>query len=717
MVRMRPFRDEEGFTTTSMVLSMLVTLALLFTAAQVYRVSSASAEVQDVADAAALAAEGQVAEFMIVARYCDAIVLSLTLTGAVATGLGIAALCTPVTAELSAGLIDAGRNLLRARNEFADRASAALNKLQEALPFISAACAAGVARANDGDSDGADYLGVALLVPARGETLGAGSSEEMEELLDEVDSRADEIREKAKRAEEAAEEANRSKERAFARDCGDSPDYCMYERASRLAGLSGGANPLYTSVDAWSFSVPLSRAKAYYRARLDAEAPASGSVEEQARSSLREKFYRYAIRELDEGYVYETADSFEAHFPHLPSNTEEMRHTDLYTAAVYPVTVSVPDDGGEPVRMVHAWMGCPAVQEHGVAGFASIADMEAEGLPTCPYCSFTAASMGKVAAASTSIPNGFEYHYEAVADEAFLYEKARHEAEGPSQEVKGQAGELFERLAEALEDSVGKRIEPSPPGKFGAIAFVVNVGSTPSAGRFSSGFARSGGSLGPRAAVSAATLVDEGSAEGRNVINSALDGVRANGGAAVGAAGMVLDAWGFMLGAYASGQDALKTGVEECLNALPLVGASGLGTWAAGKLESAVDGLGLQPAEVGALKPVLVNSGHVASKAEGSLAAGFLEAKSLVAAHLPSSTDLFSGVLTEVEQEALDGIEDLGDSVELASIELAGAGGVSIPIVIPLPQEARSTAASAVRGLIGRIRSTYVQISGVRVWE
>ena len=92
------FVDERGFTTTSMVLSLLITMSLLFTAAQVYRIQSASAEVQDVADASALAAQNQVAEFMIVARFCDAIVLSLTLTGVVTVGLGIAALCTPVTA-------------------------------------------------------------------------------------------------------------------------------------------------------------------------------------------------------------------------------------------------------------------------------------------------------------------------------------------------------------------------------------------------------------------------------------------------------------------------------------------------------------------------------------------------------------------------------------------------------------------------------------------
>ena len=713
---MRPFRDERGFTTTSMVISLLVTLALVFTAGQVYRVGSASAEVQDVADAAALAAENQVAEFMIVARYCDAIVLSLTLTGATLTGLGIAALCTPVTAPISKALIEAGEKVFKMRNSFADRAAKALNKLQEALPYFSAACAAAVAQANNVDSGGANYLGVALLVPSKGEHIDVGSSDRVEELLDDVDERADEIREKAERAEEAAKEANRSKERAFARDCGDNPGYCMYERASSLVGLSGGDNPLYTSVDAWSFSVALARAKAYYRARLAAEAPATWSVDEQARSSLREKFYRFAVEELSAGYVHETADSFEANFPHLPSNTSEMRATALYTDDVYPITSSAEDEE-EPARVMHAWMGCPEVQAHGVESFGSIAYMESEDLPECPVCEFRASSMGKVAAASTSIENGFEYHYEAVADEAFLYEKARREAKGPADDVKSEAGGLLEELGEALKESVGKRIEAHPPGRYGAVAFVVNAGATPAAAGFASGFARSGGSLGPRAAVSAATLVDEGTGEGRNVLNSALDGLRANGGAAVGAAGIVLDAWSWMLGAYAAGQDALMSGIRDGLNSLPLASASGLGTWAADKLESAVGGLGLQPAEIGALKPVLVNTGHVAAKDDGSILSGYLSVKSRIVAHPIGSTDLFSGVLTEVEQAAVESIEGLGDSVEIASIDLIGDGGLSIPVTVPLPPEAKAMSASAIHGLFDRIRSYYVEVSGVRVWE
>ena len=86
---------------SGMVLSLLVTRALVFSAGQAYRVGSASSEVQNVADAAALAAQNEVGEFMIVVRVCDAAVLSLSLTSLVATGLGVAALCTPASASAS----------------------------------------------------------------------------------------------------------------------------------------------------------------------------------------------------------------------------------------------------------------------------------------------------------------------------------------------------------------------------------------------------------------------------------------------------------------------------------------------------------------------------------------------------------------------------------------------------------------------------------------
>lgn len=85
------WRDEEGMTTVGVVISLLLTLALVFSSAQVYRVQSLSSKTQSVADACALAAGNVVGEFMVAVRVCDAVALSMTLTSLTSTGLGIVA--------------------------------------------------------------------------------------------------------------------------------------------------------------------------------------------------------------------------------------------------------------------------------------------------------------------------------------------------------------------------------------------------------------------------------------------------------------------------------------------------------------------------------------------------------------------------------------------------------------------------------------------------
>lgn len=711
------FHDEDGMTTTGMVLSLFITLSLVFTAAQVYRISSASAEVQDVADACALAAENQVAEFMLIARFCDAVVLSLSLTGITTCGVGVVALCVPQTAEIGIELLDTGKNLIKARDKFAKRAAKALNKIQEALPYISAACAASVAQANNADSAGSNYLGVSILVPSKGEALEIDTDDGSDNLLDSANEQKDDIKEKAKDADEAAEAANRAKERAFMRDCGDNPSYCMYERAASLAGLAGSDNPLYSSVDTWSFQVALDRAQVYYRTRWYNEAPADWSIGEQARSALRSHFYHYAVDELDAAFVHDEEGSFEAYFPHLPRNTAAMRLTRLYTDSVYPITRTVGKDGKTVTETMHAWAGCPEVQKAGTSSNGSIAYMESAGLATCPVCGFTASSMGSVASASTSIPNGFEYHYEAVADEAAVYQEARHRADSLSAEVKDSVSGIFDTLSEAIKNTAGKRISPAPPGRYGVVAFVVNAGATSAAGGFASGFVSISGSLGPRAAVSAATLLDEGSDEGRTALNSALGELREDGDAAIGAIGIVLDAWSWLLVAYSDGQGALVNAVRLGLDSLPLVSASGLGTWASDALSDVIKDIGLQPAEIGALKPVLLNSAHVAAKGSSSFASRYVAIKQRIVAHPFMSTDLFGSLLTDAEQAAIAQVSKLGDSVQIASIELFGENGPSIPVTIPLPAAVKNAGISAIQGLFSRIRSFYVETTGVRIWE
>lgn len=703
-----PFRDEAGLTTVGMVLSLLITLSLVFSAGQVCRLSAASAEIQNVADASALAAENEVAEFMIVVRVCDAVVLSLSLASLAATGLGVAALCTPATATASEALLKAGREVARARDGFAEKAAAGLNRLQRLLPFLSAANAAAVASANNGSAS--NYVALAVLAPAKGDEIVVGAAEGLNEAQEAVDDQADEMRQAADKAEEAAQRANEAKMRAFEHDCGANPTYCMYERASTLAGMTGSHNPLFRSVDAWSFSVALDRAKAYYAQRLAQETPQESSVEEQVRSVLRARFYAFAVQEVGRGYVHETADSFDALFPRLPKNTAEMRTTELYTEAAYPFGI---DEEGRTV--MHAWKGCPSAANATDRG--SIAQMEAGSYTTCEVCGFSASSMGKVAAASSSIENGFEYHYEEVAVAADEYEHARTELEPLAQEVKTQAGSLFDRVKEGLLHAGSMRIDARPPGGKGAVALVVNGGQMAAASGFESSFVHAGGVLGTRAAVSAATLVAEHSDEGSTVVSSLLDGIADHGGTLAGAGGLVLDCWSSLLSAYSDGQGALDDAVSSALDGLPLGGASGLGAWAAGALREVVAAVGLEPANLDALKPVLVNSGHVAAADDGAFSARLLSLKEQAVAHPLGSNDLFTSLVGAVEQGAVEGIQSFNGKVEIASIELLGEGGPSIPLEVSLPPAAKDAASDLVHRVADGVRSVYVGVTGVRIWE
>ena len=707
------FHDEEGFSTVGMVLALLVTLALIFSTAQVYQVNSASATIQNVADAAALAAENEVAEFYIVAQVCDAVILSLSLTGIAAYGLGIAALCTPVTAPYSETLIKAGSDILKARNQFAEKAASGLNAIQKLLPFLSAANAESVIVANSGGSMQASYVGIAFLLPFEGEEITVGSTEAAAELEEEVAEHKDEIQEAADKAEEAAKQANAEKERAFRYDCGNAPGYCMYERANTLASVPEHENPLYMTSETWDFSVALKRAQAYYPLRLNHEAPADASVEEQARSALRKRFYAYAAVEVAKGYVIDD-EHFKAYFPKLPKNTTEMKATSLYTETVYPKTTS-----GSGSLMMHAWIGCPGMSLGAASGVGSIKEMDNDPFETCPYCEFTVSGFGKIAAASSSIENGFEYHYLIVADAAVAYQKAREAYSPHAQEVKDSVGGLFDHVKKAFKEAVSYRIVAKPPGRYGAIALVVNVAQVPASTNFASAFVDTEGTLGVQAAISAATLVGDSPEEGATVISSLLDGVaNDSGNFGIGLVDTVLDLWSFLLFAYTEGHRSLADGIKNALDSIPLASASGLGTWASDAFSELVETLGLEPANLEALKPVLVNSAHVLEADDSGFAAQLLEIKrSYIALEGSGSDDLFSTVLTQLEASALRGIEDLDGEIVIASIELLGEGKPSIPITIALPPAIKAAASDLISRAVDALRGIMPSWSGIRRWE
>lgn len=193
--------------------------------------------------------------------------------------------------------------------------------------------------ANSSLSDGAHYQGLVVLSPwevKKGDSLSFSDSDE---ALSEVEESRDSLEDVAAQAEEVAKRANEWKQYGYEHDSISPDAYCMYERAAKLAGMADFDNPFFSSVDTWNFAASLERAKTYYRLRYQTEVPNGQSVDELSNSALRKRFYAYAQETVGQGYVHETESSFDAYFPRLPKNTDEMRSTILYTEMVYPKTI------------------------------------------------------------------------------------------------------------------------------------------------------------------------------------------------------------------------------------------------------------------------------------------------------------------------------------------------------------------------------------------
>ena len=380
-----------------------------------------------------------------------------------------------------------------------------------------------------------------------------------------------------------------------------------------------------------------------------------------------------------------------------------MRATRLYTEPVYPVTV----DGELPV--MHAWDGCP---EAGLVDYyGSAEEWESGSFETCPACKFTASALGSVASASTSIDNGFEYHYDAVAQAAADYQKARADAEPLSRAAKGNAEGLLDEVLAALGDAGAFRIKADPPGAAGCIAFVVSTGtSEPTA--FESAFAPSG-TLGARAAASAATLIRDESEEA-SVIGDLLDDLSGSGSALSGVGGLVLDGWAGALEAYSSGTEGLENGVAAVLSGIPLAGSTGLGEWAANGLREGLEAVGLEPADTAPLKPVLAGTEAVARAGGGDWSARYLSLREQALARPEASSDALGLLAEQVSDEAYQRLASLEITLAVVEIPLTG---VSVPLTVTLPATLAEGATGLVDGAFAALRNIVGAPTYLERWE
>lgn len=653
--------DEGGFTTVAVAIALLVSLSLVFGSAAAQWVGARSAEVQQVADAAALSGENSVAAYSTVAQVLDACVLSMGLAGFVTCGAGLAVSCVPGLSAKGAQITKAGARVLDARRDFSRQASEGLKRLEGMLPALVVANSGSCVRANS--REGLDYVGCAVPFPLESQSdFGALEDGAQGNALTDL---ADRLGEESSKAQEAKERAREALERGWAADCGSSP-YCLRERAEHLAGLAEVENPYYASPESWTFGAPLLRARRYYAARLRSATLDGRDPEEVTDAACRRAFYSFALGEVRGGEYVELDDgAVRASLPSLPCNAEQTRKTGLYTDALWPVTQ---EQGG---RTLHSWAGCPGATG-GAAGTASLQELDQGAVSRCETCRMDVSQMGRVAAASTSIENGFEHHWRLVVEAASDYEAARAELANAERSVRDLAGEGAQTFAEAVRQLSVRRPKLCPPGAWGCVAIVARGESAATPSELTSAFV-STGRIPAGAAISAAVLAPDGATAENNVLSSFFDGLAGSGSLVGGVADGVLGLWGRLLVGYGSLATSVSTNVTDFLGNLDGVFGGSTGSWLADRLGETVSLLGIQPADMSLRKPVLTNSQNVLDK---SGLDGTATVRGLVEA-LPES----GSVMDYARALGIWAADEYGPTITVAELEIPGTD-VSIPLTI-----------------------------------
>lgn len=661
------FLDDAGaYTTVSAAVAMLLVLSLaFFTALAAWHLSRAG-DVQASADATALAGSNTVSSYTTAATVLDASILSMGLAGLCVTGVGAVALLVPGAAPVASQTIEAGVRILDARNRFSRSASAGLEKLEGALPYLVAANGARTCAAQGGEA--ATYTGLAVPVPSTSaSSFAALEGEGMN--TGRLTAATDELAETADGLAHASEEAARAREKAWLADCGREGAN-MQERASALSGLTVAENLDYASSITWDPVAGLQRARAYYRWRLGHEEPEGESVEERADSAARRTFYAYAVEVLDDAQIEESEDVCAIDVPLLPRNTDEMRGTPVYTAPQWPTT-------HEPDGLtLHFDASCPGAT--GAAGpAAALAAIDGGSARECAVCRFSIGDVGKAPAASTSIDNGFEYHLRAFTLALDAYESARNEEIALEREARAAsegAGYAFE---EALSSLSAARPRIAPPGRNGCLGFAVTGGAaSPSA--LASNFAAEPASE-ARGAVAAAVLAPEGATGEANVLGSFFSGLQERCGEE-GAAGLidsVMDLWGRLLVSYGDIASGASEVMDGLLGGLEGLGVGALSQWLGDRLSSCVEMLGVEPVDLRLKKPVLTNTANVLASGGWEGASGVQD----VLRSLPIGTTDPGALLEAAGYEAGERIASA--EITLAEIPIPGSSS-SIPLTVRL---------------------------------
>lgn len=665
------FIEDGAYTTLSSAVVILVVLTLLFSSTAAIWSMSRAGDTQAAADSGALAGANVVASYHTAATVVDASILSLGLAGFATIGTGLVAILIP-GAELAAGdMVDTGIEIIKTRNKFAKSASKGLQKIETALPYLVAARATQAVSAQD--TEGATYTGTALAVPRTSESDFV-ALEGSEISTDVIKDTSKDLERAADELQKASEETAKAKERAWLADCGGSDPAsvgscsCMWERARSLAKLSDIENPHYASSVTWEPQVALDRAKAYYRLRLANEAPQGSSVETKAESAARKAFYTYASAEVNRAYITEDGDRTTSYIPLLPRNTDEVRATELYTDAAWPTSTN---DGK---TYLHYGTSCPNYKKGTPGGLASVAAYD--GQDKCNRCHFGVSSLGAVAAPSTSIENGFEYHFDRFKDALEDYVECRNKELELMRQTEDEADRAGNAFDEAIKALSGERPRIAPPGRNGVVALAVS-GAISSPDELNSSF-NTTVRLGERGAISAAVLAPDDATAQNNVLSRFFSTLEERSGGVAGVLDGVMDVWGRLLVGYGDIQGSADELMGEMIDGLG--GGSGalgsIASWLGDTVSASVAALGLEPCDLRLRKPVLTDTANVI-KSPGSDITGLSKVQDKLRSIPLGVTDpkaLCEALEYQVERTIS------GTVFTLAEIPLPGGG--SIPLTV-----------------------------------
>lgn len=665
------FIEDGAYTTLSSAVVILVVLTLLFSSTAAIWSMSRAGDTQVAADSGALAGANVVSSYHTAATVVDASILSLGLAGFATIGTGLVAILIP-GAELAAGdMVDTGIEIIKTRNKFAKSASKGLQKIETALPYLVAARATQAVSAQD--TDGATYTGTALAVPRTSESDFV-ALEGSEISTDVIKDTSKDLERAADELQKASEETAKAKERAWLADCGGSDPAsvgsrsCMWERAKSLAKLSDIENPHKASSITWEPQVALDRAKAYYHQRLADEKPQGSSVEMKAESAARKAFYTYASAEVNRAYITEDGDRATSYIPLLPRNTDEVRATELYTDAAWPTSTN---DGK---TYLHYGTSCPNYKKGTPGGLASVAAYD--GQDKCNRCHFGVSSLGAVAAPSTSIENGFEYHFDRFKDALEDYVECRNKELELMRQTEDEADRAGNAFDEAIKALSGERPRIAPPGRNGVVAFAVS-GAISSPDELSSSF-NAAVRLGERGAISAAVLAPDDATAQNNVLSRFFSTLEERSGGVAGVLDGVMDVWGRLLVGYGDIQGSADELMGEMIDGLG--GGSGalgsIASWLGDTVSASVAALGLEPCDLRLRKPVLTDTANVI-KSPGSDITGLSKVQDKLRSIPLGVTDpkaLCEALEYQVERTIS------GTVFTLAEIPLPGGG--SIPLTV-----------------------------------